>query len=107
MKYFSLILLLLLSSCAFVSHSPDENSIIYEQNPEPSIILKYSFKKEKYDYSSWKLLYDMDRGYIYDEWMKPYGSPCSFGNFKVYRWVGLPKVHDTLEECMKEKKLLF
>jgi hypothetical protein len=91
----------------FTNHSPDENDLVYQQNPPSSIVLKHNFWREKFDYSSWKLLYDLETGYIYDEWMEHYGSPCVFGDFRVYRWVGLPKVYDTLEECEKEKKLLF
>jgi hypothetical protein len=105
MKQAILIILLLLTSCIFTNHSPDENTLIYEQTPS-SIVLSHNFWRENFDYSSWKLLYDVDRGYIYDGWMEPYGPVCSFGDFKVYRWVGLPKVYDTLEECMRARRLL-
>jgi len=108
MKYLPLILLILifLTSCVFTNHSPGDNDLSYSPNPPPSVVLSYNLWREKYDYRDWKVLHDMDRGYIYDGWMEPYGPVCSFGDFKVYRWVGLPKVYDTLEECLKVKRLL-
>lgn len=106
MRYIPLILLILLTSCVFTDHSPQEDSLTYVQNPPTSIILKHNFWREKYDYSSWKLLYDLEPGYIYDEWMTPYGNPCVYGDYRIYRWVGLPIVYDTLEQCMREKRLL-
>jgi hypothetical protein len=106
MKWILLIPLVLLTSCVFTDHSPSEDSLTYEQNPTTSIVVHHNFWSEKFDYTSWKLLYDVDRGYVYDEWMTPYGSRCAFGDYKVYRWVGLPKVYDTIEECEKEKRLL-
>jgi len=106
MRWTLLILLVLLVSCVFTNHSPNEDTIAYSLNPPSSIVLSYNLWREKYDYRDWKILYYIDRGYIYDEWMEPYGSKCVFGDFRVYRWVGLPKVYDTLEECEKTKRLL-
>jgi len=106
MRWTLLIPLVLLTSCVFTNHSPGDNDLSYSPNPPSSIVLSHNFWREKYDYRDWKILYDIDRGYIYDEWMEPYGPVCSFGDFRVYRWVGLPKVYDTLEECLRARRLL-
>jgi len=103
MKCLSLILLMFLASCSFVGPLSED---IGNYNQKSAIIISYDILSEKYDYRDWKILHDMDRGYIYDEWMEPYGPVCSFGDFKVYRWVGLPKVYDTLHECLKARRLL-
>ena len=103
MKYLFLVYLLFLTSCSFVGPLTDE---LYNYNEKSAIIISYSIKSEKYDYRDWKILYDIDRGYVYDEWMEPYGPVCSFGDFRVYRWVGLPKVYNTLEECLRVRRLL-